>query len=353
VRVGLIGLGVMGSSIGALLVRAGAEVWGCDVDEARRAQLRALGGRIARSPAEAAGHCPVVLTSLPTAEAFDQVVSGPDGLATAGAAVTVVELSTLSIADKQRGRDALAAAGAHLVDSPLSGTGAQAKTGDLVAYVSADDPADTERAIEVLALFTRAQYDVGAFGNGSRFKFVANLLVAIHNVAAAEALVLAEQAGLDLGQVLTAVADGAGGSRMLDIRGPLMTARSYDDATVRLAVFGKDIRLIGEFAASVGAATPLFAASRTIYDTAMAGGRADQDSACVAEVLRADAAGPAGQAGQAPEAAPSAPAGPARRAATPAPAGQAPPAPASQIPQAPSSTPAGQPPQPHDYSDHP
>jgi L-threonate 2-dehydrogenase len=295
VKVGLIGLGVMGSAIGALLVRAGAQVWGYDIDEGRRAQLRALGGRIAPSPAGTARSCPVVLTSLPTADAFDQVVSGPDGLAAAGTRPLVVELSTLSIADKQRGRAALAETGAHLADSPLSGTGAQARTGDLVAYVSADDPADRARAIEVLALFTRAQYDVGAFGNGSRFKFVANLLVAIHNVAAAEALVLAEQAGLDLGLVLTAVADGAGGSRMLDIRGPLMTARSYDEATVRLSVFGKDIRLIGEFAASVGAATPLFAASAAIYDTALAGGRADQDSACVAEVLRSGADQDAGQ----------------------------------------------------------
>jgi L-threonate 2-dehydrogenase len=289
VKVGLIGLGVMGSAIGALLLRAGAQVWGYDIDEARRAQLRDLGGQLAPSPAEMARSCPVVLTSLPTADDFQQVVSGPDGLAAGGARPLVVELSTLSIADKQRGRAALAPTGAHLADSPLSGTGAQARTGDLVAYVSADDPADRARAIEVLALFTRAQYDVGAFGNGSRFKFVANLLVAIHNVAAAEALVLAEQAGLDLGLVLTAVADGAGGSRMLDVRGPLMTARSYDEATVRLSVFGKDIRLIGEFAASVGAATPLFAASAAIYDTALASGRADQDSACVAEVLRSGA----------------------------------------------------------------
>ena len=76
---------------------------------------------------------------------------------------------------------------------------------------------------------------------------------------------------------------------MLDVRGPLMTAPNYDEATVRLSVFGKDIRLIGEFAASVGAATPLFAASAAIYDAALAGGRADQDSACVAEVLRSGA----------------------------------------------------------------
>jgi 3-hydroxyisobutyrate dehydrogenase-like beta-hydroxyacid dehydrogenase len=180
-----------------------------------------------------------------------------------------------------------------MVDAPLSGTGAQAVTGDLVAFVSADDPADRAAAAAVMARFTRAQYDVGAFGNGSRFKFVANLLVGIHNVAAAEALVLAEQAGLDLDLVLTAVADGAGSSRMLEIRGPLMTARSYDNPSVRLQVFQKDLALIAEFAKAVGAPTPLLEASNSIYEAAAADGRAGQDTASVAEILRQAATGTA------------------------------------------------------------
>jgi L-threonate 2-dehydrogenase len=288
--IGLVGLGVMGSAISALLLRSGAQVWGCDLAETRREQLLAAGGQIAGSPAEVAAHSPVVLTSLPTASAFHDVVAGPLGLTSADAGPFVIELSTLSLADKEQGRVALEAMGAILVDAPLSGTGAQARTGDLVTFVSADRLADRIRAMAVLSRFTRAQYDVGGFGNGSKFKYVANLLVAIHNVAAAEALVLAEQAGLDLDLVLAAVASGAGGSRMLDIRGPLMTGRAYGDATVRLEVFLKDVQLITEFAAGLGAPTPLFAASRRIYEAALADGRSGQDSACVAEVLRDQAA---------------------------------------------------------------
>ena len=102
---------------------------------------------------------------------------------------------------------------------------------------------------------------------------------------------LAEQAGLDTDLVLAAVASGAGGSRMLDIRGPLMTGRAYDDATVRLEVFLKDIQLISEFAGDVGAPTPLLSASRNVYQSALAEGRSGQDTACVAEVLRGEAAG--------------------------------------------------------------
>ena len=290
-RVGLVGLGVMGSAISALLLRSGAQVWGCDLAETRRKQLLAAGGQVAHSPAEVAARCPVVLTSLPTAAAFHEVVAGSQGLASAKTAPLVVELSTLSLADKEQGRLKLEAAGAGLVDAPLSGTGAQARTGDLIAFVSAERSADRVRAMAVLSRFTRAQYDVGGFGNGSKFKYVANLLVAIHNVAAAEALVLAEQAGLDLNLVLTAVADGAGGSRMFEIRGPLMTERAYDEATVRLEVFLKDVRLISDFADDVGAPTPLFAASRGVYETALAAGRSGLDTACVAEVLRDQAAG--------------------------------------------------------------
>jgi L-threonate 2-dehydrogenase len=310
--VGLVGLGVMGSAISRLLIASGAQVWGYDTSGAARERHRAVGGLVARSPSDLAARCPVVLTSLPTAGALREVLSGPTGLCAglAGAGEPgaggpgagrsgagehgvglVVELSTLSLADKEQARQALAAVNVALADAPLSGTGAQARSGDLVAFVSADTAGDRAAAVAMLRRFTRAQYDVGAFGNGSKYKFVANLLVAVHNVAAAEALVMAERAGLDLGTVLTAVADGAGSSRMLHIRGPLMVDRNYGDATVRLEVFLKDVRLIGDFADSVGASAPLLTASRGVYLTAMAGGRSQQDTACVAEVLREAAKG--------------------------------------------------------------
>jgi L-threonate 2-dehydrogenase len=288
-RVGLVGLGVMGSAVAGLLLRGGTAVFGYDIADSRMEQLRAAGGTPSGSPAEVASQCPVVLTSLPTADALDEVISGRRGLT--GVARLTVEMSTLSLADKRRAKQAVESGGGRLVDAPLSGTGAQAATGDLVAFVSADDAADRTAAIAVLARFTRAQYDVGCFGNGSRFKYVANLLVAIHNVAAAEALVLAEQAGLDLPLVLAAVADGAGGSRMLEIRGPLMAAGRYDDPSVRLEVFQKDLGLIADFAEAVGASTPLLEASSRVYETAAGQGRAAQDTACVAEVLRQAAAG--------------------------------------------------------------
>jgi L-threonate 2-dehydrogenase len=134
---------------------------------------------------------------------------------------------------------------------------------------------------------TRGIHDVGAFGNGSAVKFIANLLVAIHNVAAAEALVLAERAGLDLATVLAAVADGAGTSAMFEVRGPAMAARDYSGPGVTTTVFDKDLQIIAGFARATGTPAPLFTLASAFYAAALAQGHAGDDTACVHAVLRA------------------------------------------------------------------
>jgi L-threonate 2-dehydrogenase len=289
-RVGMIGLGVMGSAMGAGLVRAERLVVGYDVSPDRVAAFVAAGGTAAASAAEVSRICPVVCTSLATTDALHDTA---EAIAGEGSRPLVVELSTFGLSDKERARDTLDSAGARLVDSPVSGTGAQAVVGDLVAFVSGGDPDDRELALHTVAGFTRSAFDVGAFGNGTRFKLVANLLVAVHNVAAAEALVLAERAGLDLDAVLEAVGAGAGSSRMFEVRGPLVAHHDYRP-TVRLGVFLKDLALIEGLAQELGATTPMLHASRRLYDEARLRGWSDDDPARVAELLREPAAGPGG-----------------------------------------------------------
>src|SRR4030095_1776894 len=164
-----------------------------------------------------------------------------------------------------------------------SGTGAQARDKDIVVY-----PRGTRgtygRVSTVLDAFTRAHYFVGPFGTGSKVKFVANLLVAIHNVAAAEALVLAMKAGLDPGRVLELITEGAGSSRVLQLRGPMMVKGDYRKATMTLATWQKDMAIIAEFAREVGCATPLFAATAPIYSAAVTE-RSGEDTAAVCAVL--------------------------------------------------------------------
>ena len=298
--VGFIGLGVMGSAMSAHLLEAGHQVIGYDVAPAARDAHAARGGMVAGSPAEVAASAGLVVTSLPSAAALAEVLGGPDGLiagAAGGAGVgrlIVLETSTLTLADKTAGRQALAESGGTMLDCPLSGTGAQAQRKDLVAYLSGDAAAKA-RARPVLAAMTRQVYDVGAFGNGMKLKIVANLLVTVHNLAAAEALVLAEQAGLDLAMVLTAIGDGAGTSRMFEVRGPAMAARDYAQPGIRAQVYDKDIGIIAAFAAELRSPTPLFSLAAAFYQAALAQGHGDDDTSSVHAVLRQLA--PGGQPG--------------------------------------------------------
>lgn len=152
-----------------------------------------------------------------------------------------MELSTLTISDKLRFRDILAAAGHIALDCPLSGTGAQAAVRDLIVYASGDSAA-IAKCTALFADFSKQNADLGVYGNGSRMKFVANHLVAIHNVATAEAMVLAQRAGLDLQQVVELVGPGAGGSRMFQMRAPMMVSGVYEPATMRISTWKRTWR---------------------------------------------------------------------------------------------------------------
>jgi 3-hydroxyisobutyrate dehydrogenase-like beta-hydroxyacid dehydrogenase len=171
-----------------------------------------------------------------------------------------------------------------VLDCPLSGTGAQAKVKDLVVYASGDSPSIAQLQ-PLFGDFARQAHDLGAFGNGSRMKFVANLLVAIHNVASAEAMVLGIKAGLDPHQLVKLVGAGVGTSRVFDLRAPMMADNVYEPATMKVSVWQKDMAVIGRFAADLGCPTPLFSATEPIYAAAMEGGHAAHDTAAVCAVL--------------------------------------------------------------------
>jgi 3-hydroxyisobutyrate dehydrogenase-like beta-hydroxyacid dehydrogenase len=269
------------------LVAAGFAVRGYDVrGEAVRA-LADAGGEPAASPADAAAGADVVITSLPSVAALREVISGEGGLAAAASdGLIVVETSTLPLDVKDEMRQVLGAAGAVLLDCPLSGTASQMRDCDIAVYASGDAAA-IERCQPVLAAFSRVQYQVGAFGNGMRMKLIANHLVTVHHTAAAEALVFAGRAGLDPALALRALSDGAGSSRMLEVRGPMMIEGDFSDANMRLEYYQKDIDLISGLARETCCPLPLFSASAQLHLAALAQGRQDQDPACVFAVLEA------------------------------------------------------------------
>jgi 3-hydroxyisobutyrate dehydrogenase/glyoxylate/succinic semialdehyde reductase len=281
--VGIVGLGIMGSAIARNLVERGWRVIGSDIDAGRCAELARVGVTIADDAGRVARSAPVIMTSLPSPAAVEDVAQR---IASSTApSRTVVELSTLAIADKLRFEATLKQAGHIALDCPLSGTGAQARNRDLVVYASGDSAAIT-RCAGLFADFARQSADLGVYGNGSRMKFIANHLVAIHNVATAEAMLLAQCAGLDPKLVVEMVGPGAGGSRMFQMRAPMMAEGVYEPATMKVSMWQKDMAIIAEFAAAVGCATPLFTLTQPVYAQAMAMGLGEQDTASVFEVLK-------------------------------------------------------------------
>jgi 3-hydroxyisobutyrate dehydrogenase/glyoxylate/succinic semialdehyde reductase len=281
--VGIVGLGIMGGAIARNLVDRGWRVIGFDTDAARRAELAAAKVTIAGDVGQVARDAPIIMTSLPTPAAVEDVARAIAG--SGQPPRIVVELSTLTIADKLRFEATLKKAGHIALDCPLSGTGAQARNRDLVVYASGDSGA-IARCMSLFSDFAKQSADLGRFGNGSRMKFVANHLVAIHNVATAEAMILAERAGLDPRMVVDMVGPGAGGSRMFQMRAPMMVEGIYKPATMKVSTWKKDMAIIAEFADEVGCVTPLFTLTQPVYTQAMAMGLGDQDTAAVFEVLK-------------------------------------------------------------------
>lgn len=283
-RVGMIGMGIMGSAMAANLLRAGFKVIGYDPVAACRDRHRKAGGIVAESARDVARAAAILITSLPSADALSRVSKDISGQK--HRRLVVIETSTLPIPVKETARRRLAAAGVTLLDCPLSGTGAQARVKELVVYGSGHRAA-FKRIIPILNGFSRGHYFIGKFGNGSKMKFAANLLVAIHNVSAAEAVVLARKSGLNPALAVKVLGDGAGSSRMLQVRGPMMARRSYKDATMKVEVWQKDMKIIGDFVRQLGSAAPLFAATKAIYNAAITQGYGKADTAAVCAVLEA------------------------------------------------------------------
>jgi 3-hydroxyisobutyrate dehydrogenase-like beta-hydroxyacid dehydrogenase len=287
--VGVVGVGRMGGAFAALLARAGHAVMVVDPSEERRSEAAACGCAVAAHIAELVhADANPILLSLPTEDAFTAVVAElTQSIAGTAAPPSIVELSTLHPTTKEHARRDLLLVGAELLDCPVSGTGAQARAGDIVVFASGSERT-VRRVQPVLEVFARRVHYVGPFGAGSTVKLLANLLVGVHNAAAAEMLAFAERAGVDPAVALDVIVDGAGQSRMLEQRGPGMVRGDYGyGATVDL--FRKDLGLIGRLAGDSGAWTPLLQVVTDLYERAAGMGLGDAESAAVHRVYTSGA----------------------------------------------------------------
>lgn len=281
-HIGVVGLGVMGTAMSSHLIEAGYDVHGFDVVGERNEALTARGGVAEASGAAVAAASDLVLFSLPTVAALEAATK--DVLDGVHEGLIAAEMGVFPIEAKQQAHDLLAGAGVELMDVPVSGTGLQAADATLVVMASGSREA-FDATKSVFDVIGRATYYLGEFPNGSVMKFIANLLVAIHNLSSAEAHAMGLAAGMDPAVVQEVIADGVGSSRIFEIRGPMMAADTYEPPSARLDIIKKDAAIIQEFARSVGSPTPLLDTALPIYAQASADGLGDLDAAALCRYL--------------------------------------------------------------------
>jgi 3-hydroxyisobutyrate dehydrogenase-like beta-hydroxyacid dehydrogenase len=280
-RIGVIGLGVMGSAMAGNLLAAGHSVLGFDIEADRTASFVQHGGRAAPSAGGVAAESDLVVLSLPTVSALADVAA--EIASNAHANLVCLEAGTFPLEAKMAAYEVLTAAGVDLLDTPLSGTGLQAADATLVVFASGTRQG-YDKARPVFDAIGRSTHYLGEFGNGSKMKYIANLLVAVHGLAAAEAHTLGIAAGLDPALVQMVMEDGVGSSKIFEIRGPMMVADDYPPAA-RLDILLKDATIIRDFARSVGALTPLLDAAVPVYRESSEAGLGGLDAAALCRYL--------------------------------------------------------------------
>jgi len=282
--IGVVGLGLLGHAIASRLRAGGYDVIGHDVVPERMIALERLGGQAAPSVAAVASDAEAVCVVLPSLAAVEEVILGPAGLVASGRVdQTILQMSTISPSlTRTLARD-VQARGLTFLDCPISGTSGMVAQGHGVVFVGGERTAFDRWRVLLDAILPRPVY-VGVAGQAMALKLVANLLVAVHSAAAAEALTMARKAGLDLDLALDVLGSGAAGSRMLEVRGPLI-AKGEFPAQMKLDLFMKDLHLIQEAAGEVGAPLPLTDVAERLYARAHAAGHGGEDLAVVVTAL--------------------------------------------------------------------
>jgi 3-hydroxyisobutyrate dehydrogenase-like beta-hydroxyacid dehydrogenase len=280
--IGMIGIGNMGLPMSANLIKAGFRITGTARTQKSRDALVSVGGTAVVGAANVGKQCHYIILALPAVDIFHSICT--ELAASCEKGTIILETGTFPLVEKEKARDMLATHDIIMLDIPLSGTGEQAKHKDVVAFGSGDGTAYKD-CIPIIEGFCKSQYYLGEFGNGMKMKYIANQLVAIHNVSSAEALLFAVRMGMDPGEVIKIIEEGAGNSRMLQVRGPIMANRTWDQPQITNTVFHKDITLISEALHKYGCPAPLFSATIPLYTAAIASGHAEHDTSSVYAVL--------------------------------------------------------------------
>ncbi len=283
--VGYIGLGVLGSAMVPNLIKSGFEVIGYDIRPEIVAELGQCGMHIGTSPKDAAERADVVVTCLPSIAALHDVYGGTEGIDKADKrGQIVIETSTFPVAEKEKAKALLDAAGKRILDCPVSGNRILAVKKQLTAFGSGDAAAYAE-VEDVIQGFASRTFYVGEFGSGMKMKFCANILNLVHNCVAAEVMVLGMKSGLDPAMIHRVISGSGSSSSMFETRGAMMANNNYDHEGMNFSVPLKDSRFISDHAHHLRVPTPIYHVALQSYYAAVAQGHHDEDAAAVCAAM--------------------------------------------------------------------
>ncbi len=283
--IGSIGLGAMGGSYAKFLIEDNYTVYGVDPDTQNAEIFRSLGGVLLSNISELIDKSNVIILSLPTVPIFKEVINEIEVNGKLNESKIIIDMNTISLDDKIQTKNKLENLNISMVDAPVSGTGAQAKVKDIVV-MSSGDKTIVDECDDIFRSFSKQNIYVGEFGNGIKFKILANLLVTVHNTVTAEALLLGQKVGLEEKMIYEVLNAGAASSVMLDKRMPLMINKNYEPATASMRIFLKDIDVITDYLKSNNLSSPTFEAAANLYNQSKENIPITYDTAAIYEQLK-------------------------------------------------------------------
>jgi 3-hydroxyisobutyrate dehydrogenase-like beta-hydroxyacid dehydrogenase len=279
-RIGIIGVGLLGSAVASRLLKRKFTVKGYDTRPKQVKALQPQGLIMAQSIAEVGADADAVFTILPSLESVETTILGTGGLIEAAPpSATLIQMSTISPELARRLAKAVAAKRLGFLDAPMSGTSAMVERGDCAIFVAGD----RKRAAACQAVFdaiAKKTFYLGDAGMASLAKLATNLLVGLNTAALAEALVLGAKGGLAPGVLVEILKESAAASKMVEVRGPLMVSRRFD-AQMKIDLFLKDFKLMLEEGLRLGVPLPLTSVTQQLATATATAGRGDEDLAAI------------------------------------------------------------------------
>jgi len=279
-RIGIIGLGLVGSALAERFLAAGFEVAGHDSRQSQNEALRQLGGQPLANAAEVSKSCETILLSLPTSDIAARVI---EEIKAHLPKRTVLDTTTGQPDAMERMGKQLAELGCDYLDATIAGSSSQVRAGQVVVMLGGPAAA-VQRCESLLATFSKQWFHLGEWGSGARMKLVINLVLGLNRAVLAEGLSFAEKIGVDPRKALEVLQAGPASSRVMETKGEKMLTGDFTPEA-RLAQHHKDVKLILEEAAGAGMTLPLSSRHEALLAGLVVAGSGDLDNSAICKAF--------------------------------------------------------------------